>query len=273
MKKGQKSMLVLWIVTVFIAFGLFIPGVVGAGYLEPPTEAVDEDGDPVSTMRTLEEVYNKTNLLKNKLNQLLCLEGGGAWITSYRDFDEDGYGDPNDTMEDCSQPVGYVLDNTDCDDTDSGINPGEVEVFGNGIDENCDGIVSHFTDLGNSTVRDNITGLIWLKNANPAGRLNWNDAIDYAGNLVFGGYSDWRLPTKGEWEAFVNTSYYDPALSNAAGNGKWSQGDAFYNVQSDFYWSSTASYNNAWFVFMLYGDMNDSSKTSSYYVWPVRGSN
>ncbi len=36
-----------------------------------------------------------------------------------------------------------------------------------------------FTDNGNGTVTDNLTGLIWLKNANPCGPKNWYDAINY----------------------------------------------------------------------------------------------
>jgi hypothetical protein len=286
MKKGQKSMLVLWIVTVFITFGLFIPGVVGAGYLEPPTEAVDEDGDPVSTMRTLEEVYNKTNLLKNKLNQLLCIEGDGAWITSYRDFDEDGYGDPIDTVEECSQPVGYVLDNTDCDDADSGINPGAEEDFGNDIDENCDGNDFRFTDLGDGTVRDNKTGLIWLKNANCFGMLRWAYNAGYPARREVAALAeglceltdgsepgDWRLPTKAEWEAFVDKRFLQAwplALSNAAGDDQWSQGDAFNNVQSDYYWSDTQDAHIAWSVWMESGGMGTDFVTTPLYVWPVK---
>jgi hypothetical protein len=48
----------------------------------------------------------------------------GLTTTYYRDFDSDTYGDPATTTDECSLPVGYVLDNTDCDDTDSNIWPG-----------------------------------------------------------------------------------------------------------------------------------------------------
>src|SRR5215471_14102206 len=35
----------------------------------------------------------------------------------FRDFDGDGFGNPNNTILACSQPVGYVTNSSDCDDT------------------------------------------------------------------------------------------------------------------------------------------------------------
>lgn len=46
--------------------------------------------------------------------------------TWYKDADGDGYGDPNDSKVHCSQPEGYVLDNSDCDDTDALVSPDET---------------------------------------------------------------------------------------------------------------------------------------------------
>ena len=58
-------------------------------------------------------------------------------VTYYKDFDNDGYGDINDSISTTTQPDGYVLDNANCDDTDANINPGEDEIC-DGIDNDCD---------------------------------------------------------------------------------------------------------------------------------------
>jgi len=97
----------------------------------------------------------------------------------YLDTDEDGFGDPNDSMTFCSDPgIGYSLDNTDCndaeeftfpgaaamegmgclsdfddddyaptdqggqdcDDTDANIYPSAIDMVGDNVDQDCDGI-------------------------------------------------------------------------------------------------------------------------------------
>ncbi|MDD5774256.1 MAG: MopE-related protein [bacterium] len=47
----------------------------------------------------------------------------GVLTTYYRDLDGDGYGDVTNSIQACSPPSGYVLDSTDCYDTDPNLNP------------------------------------------------------------------------------------------------------------------------------------------------------
>ncbi|MGB3074301.1 MAG: MopE-related protein, partial [Chitinophagales bacterium] len=67
---------------------------------------------------------------------------GTQW---FADADGDSYGNANEDSLSCTQPVGYVADNADCDDSDPSINPGLPEVFGNLIDENCNGTLDEAT--------------------------------------------------------------------------------------------------------------------------------
>jgi hypothetical protein len=108
-------------------------------------------------------------------------------ITWYADGDSDTYGDGMSPILSCFQPSGYVLDNTDCDDSDGTINPGAEEVC-DLTDNDCNGylnngvtdcfMVSHLDEgfeYGSPagwTVTDNAgTSAVWRFD-DPAGRGN-----------------------------------------------------------------------------------------------------
>ena len=60
-----------------------------------------------------------------------------AW---YADDDSDGFGNIYDATSACSEPVGYVSDATDCDDTRSDVSPSDIETC-DGEDDDCDGMI------------------------------------------------------------------------------------------------------------------------------------
>ncbi len=68
------------------------------------------------------------------------IDEGLLQVIYYEDADNDTYGDATSSVTDCTQPVGYVANSTDCDDTNAAIHPGATDNTGNGVDENCDGV-------------------------------------------------------------------------------------------------------------------------------------
>lgn len=66
-------------------------------------------------------------------------EGSQIW---YADVDLDGYGDPATSLYSCVESVtGYVLNASDCDDTNLDVNPSANEACRDEVDNDCDGEV------------------------------------------------------------------------------------------------------------------------------------
>jgi hypothetical protein len=70
--------------------------------------------------------YRSTDTLNNVQSIQTSADFTVSNSSYYADSDGDGYGNPSVSVNACATPVGYVIDNTDCDDTDALEFPGQV---------------------------------------------------------------------------------------------------------------------------------------------------
>lgn len=123
--------------------------------------------------------------------------------------------------------------------------PGDKTFFVMYVRGNTEYGINNFLDNGDSTITDNATGLMWMKNDSKVG-MNWEAALNFAENREYAGYSDWRLPDVKELQSIVDYTRSPGTTSSAAI-------DPLFNctqitneageVDYPFYWSST-THNN-----------------------------
>lgn len=137
-----------------------------------------------------------------------------------------------------------------------------------------------FTDNPDGTVTDNLTRLIWLREANCWGLLSWHDALVKCNDLKSGwcgledgsSAGDWRLPDRNEL-----VSLLDIEVSGTSGL-LLPEANPFRNVQAGHYWSSSSAmagyFNQAYYMDTGDDGSGYEHKASTMNgVWPVRSAN
>jgi hypothetical protein len=120
-----------------------------------------------------------------------------------------------------------------------------------------------YTDNGDGTVTDNVTGLMWQQVV-AATKYAWADAVAYCPTLTLAGHSDWRLPSVIELLSIVDLGQSDSPLVHTI-NPTY-----FPSTPSDDFWSASllaGSSSNAWHVSFDDGSTNNDHV---YYTNDVR---
>lgn len=169
-------------------------------------------------------------------------------------------------------------------------------------------------DRGSGLIFDDVLDITWLQNANYAqtsgydsdGKMLQADAVAWADQLIYGGYSDWRLPHtlpvnppnyNLTWSAdgstdsaaniqspnsemaymfyknLGNLSYYEPGGSSPQTGWGLSNAGPFINLQEYLYWSGSmapgGSPTDAFYFSFEQGTQHYNSY-NWFYAWAVR---
>lgn len=170
-------------------------------------------------------------------------------------------------------------------------------------------------DRGNGMIYDSSLNITWLQDANYAktsgydadGRMTWQQSTDWAANLVYGGYSDWRLSSAGLigntnfsyagstdysynntrseighlFLELGNKAYYNTAGQIQSGygvtdvtfvDGDTNQNVSFLNMQNEVYWEAETYASNpdyAWYFIATSGFQSYNHKSQTYFAWAV----
>ena len=149
-------------------------------------------------------------------------------------------------------------------------------------------------DRGNGLIYDDVLDITWLQNALPGGNKNWDKAVEWAANLEYQGFDDWRLPSMsvssgiptGAIDLHVYCEYvtelecrdnelgymYHYNLGGKANNptGRLTGEQSFIQNLQRTNWSGTQSPRGAWIFTFNYGGQDEDAKLIGNAVWAVR---
>lgn len=147
---------------------------------------------------------------------------------------------------------------------------GEIPCFGTGQDaafEKSGPPPAARFEVLDGVVRDNTTGAVWTRNANPADfPLTWQEALVFTAEMRrqgAHGFDNWRLPSRRRLFSLISHQNVNPALP---------AGHPFENVFPGYYWTGETCRrlpDQAWYAHLGGGRLHRGMKHGSYMVWPV----
>jgi hypothetical protein len=128
---------------------------------------------------------------------------------------------------------------------------------------------------GDEIVADNNTGLMWQRTipeiyaecafGDPVGSMcSWQEAINYCNDLDYGGYDDWRLPSRIELESITDYGKSNPSIDT----------DLFIDTPVKWILTTTSFVMDSkrkWSVNQGVGTVGTRNQTDETYVRCVRG--
>jgi hypothetical protein len=142
------------------------------------------------------------------------------------------------------------------------------------------GVYAELHDRGGGLIYDDVLDVTWLQDANYAytsgytsglhdddGEMTWYEAMEWAEQLEYGGFDDWRLPDGGDQMDGGEMGYM---YNNYIGSG------LIENLQPNYYWSKNTYIDPLYpeFAYLYHFGIGQgyifSNKTSPAFAWAVR---
>lgn len=120
-----------------------------------------------------------------------------------------------------------------------------------------------YTDNGDGTVRDDVTGLVWQQTHDDVYR-RWEDALAYCEDLDLADQTDWRLPEVHELATIIDYGTHSPSIDTAY----------FPYTFPTNYWTATRYADLSYFSWRIAfnaGAVGTASQGDQYYARCVRG--
>ncbi len=151
------------------------------------------------------------------------------------------------------------------------------DASGTNASYNFNNVTSNNTAIANFeeelTYTDDYGGMWTVTFSNDGDRYNWPSAMSYCSNLIYGGYSNWHLPSAYQirndfGRSACNWDYYAEAETPIWGGDE--QGSCLPNWDpnstSSFYWSSSERDDIiAWDVYFNSGNVGNANKSDNNY--------